>query len=180
MNPKKFRGWCSNGCGNEIKKGATKYCSFKCQHEFHFAKRVAVLEAGAYHVDNARNFIRKYLVRIQGEKCSRCGWAERHPVTGKIPIEVEHIDGDWRNNHPSNLTLICPSCHSLTATYRALNRGRGREHRAGSRTNPSGKARDQSKRPATHWQLEVLALPSPQLRLFENADVAERLNAPDL
>jgi predicted HNH restriction endonuclease len=51
-------------------------------------------------------------------------------------VEVEHIDGNWRNNQPSNLTLLCPNCHSLTPTYRALNWGRGREYRAGGRANP--------------------------------------------
>jgi hypothetical protein len=71
-----------------------------------------------------------------GEKCTRCGWGERHPLTGKVPVEVEHIDGNWRNNAPSNLTLLCPNCHSLTSTYRALNRGRGRPMRLGGRENP--------------------------------------------
>ncbi len=41
------------------------------------------------------------------------------------------MDGDWRNNAAHNLTLLCPSCHSLTPTYRALNRGNGCSHRLG-------------------------------------------------
>ncbi|GAC1388954.1 MAG: hypothetical protein NVSMB31_04020 [Vulcanimicrobiaceae bacterium] len=80
--------------------------------------------------------MRRALIYLLGEQCSRCGWKERHPLTGKVPIEVEHIDGNWRNNHPSNLTLICPNCHSLTPTFRALNKGRGRAARAGGRDNP--------------------------------------------
>jgi len=76
------------------------------------------------------------LVKTIGEKCSRCEWNEVHPLTGRVPIEVEHIDGDWQNNHPSNLTLLCPNCHSLTATYRGLNRGKGRATRRGGRDNP--------------------------------------------
>jgi predicted HNH restriction endonuclease len=92
------------------------------------------LEAGEYKT-NANRFIRRYLIERFGEKCARCGWAERHPKTGKVPVEVEHIDGDWRNNNPANLTLLCPNCHALTPTYRALNWGRGREYRAGGREN---------------------------------------------
>lgn len=133
MNPKKFRGWCLNGCGGEIKKGATKYCSRKYEHDYHFKIRSSILESGTYCVFTRSMFIRKYLIQSIGEACSKCGWAERHPTTKNIPVEVEHIDGNWRNNHPSNLTFLCPNCHSLTDTYRALNRGRGRGHRLGGR-----------------------------------------------
>jgi hypothetical protein len=132
MNPKKFRGWCLNGCGNEIKIGATKYCSIRCEHDFGYRKRVAALESGSYKVKGPSSFLRRYLVRRFGERCTRCGWNERHPITKKIPIEIEHIDGNWENNLPSNLTLLCPNCHSLTPTYRALNWGRGRAWRTGN------------------------------------------------
>jgi hypothetical protein len=71
-----------------------------------------------------------------GERCSRCGWKERHPKTNRVPVEVEHIDGNWENNLPGNLTLLCPNCHSLTETFRGLNRGRGRARRLGGRENP--------------------------------------------
>lgn len=138
MNPKKFRGWCQNGCGNAIKKGATKYCSFRCLQEHHFQSRAQMLEAGSYLTYGTSGFVRRYLVRLLGECCAKCGWAERHPTTGKIPVEIEHIDGDWTNNLPSNLTLLCPNCHSLTPTYRALNRGRGREWRGRPKTAETG------------------------------------------
>jgi predicted HNH restriction endonuclease len=39
---------------------------------------------------------------------------------------VEHIDGNYENDREKNLTLLCPNCHSLTPTFRALNRGNGR------------------------------------------------------
>ncbi len=59
----------------------------------------------------------------------RCGWSERHSVTGAVPLEVEHIDGDSQNSTPQNLILLCPNCHALTPTFRNLNKGRGRLHR---------------------------------------------------
>jgi HNH endonuclease len=80
------------------------------------------------------NFLSRMLRDRYGNRCSQCGWSERHPTTGKIPVEVEHIDGDWRNNRPENLALLCPNCHALTPTFRALNEGED-EH-TGSEDGP--------------------------------------------
>ncbi len=159
MNPKKFRGWCLNGCGNEIKKGATKYCSIRREHEVGYRKRVETLESGGYKVKGPSTFLRRYLIHRFGERCTRCGWGERHPITKKVPIEIEHIDGNWENNLPSNLTLLCPNCHSLTPTYRALNWGRGRAWRNGNVKGVTWKRRNISS---------------------ASADVTERSNVPDL
>ncbi len=169
MNPKKFRGWCTNGCGDAIKQGSTKYCSRQCEHAYHYKQRSKLLELGLYReILNRSQFIRRYLVNKLGEKCSRCGWSERHPITGNIPVEVEHIDGDWRNNAAHNLTLLCPSCHSLTPTYRALNRGNGRSHRLGGRQNSANDVLPRQSLPAQSYE-EVMD-PSPkQLGLFSPA-----------
>ncbi|MFD4793903.1 HNH endonuclease signature motif containing protein [Streptomyces anulatus] len=57
------------------------------------------------------------------ERCSLCGtgrmWRDR-----PLPLEVDHIDGNWRNNRPQNLQLLCPNCHSTTDTYRGRGKGR--------------------------------------------------------
>ena len=58
-----------------------------------------------------------------------CGWGEENPKTNKVPIELEHIDGNSNNNELSNLKLLCPNCHSLTPTYKGANRGNGRYER---------------------------------------------------
>jgi hypothetical protein len=76
-----------------------------------------------------RSFIRSYLIETRGERCERCGWCERHPTTRRVPLELEHEDGDWRNNAPENLVLLCPNCHALTPTFKALNKGNGRGER---------------------------------------------------
>jgi TPP-dependent indolepyruvate ferredoxin oxidoreductase alpha subunit len=49
-------------------------------------------------------------------KCSGCDnteWLGR-----AIPLELEHKDGNHRNNLLENLCLLCPNCHALTPTYR--------------------------------------------------------------
>lgn len=55
-----------------------------------------------------------------------CGWGKINKFTNKVPLEVDHIDGDFRNNKIENLRLLCPNCHSLTSTFKNLNKGKGR------------------------------------------------------
>jgi hypothetical protein len=136
MNLKKFRGLCASCGKNEIKAGATKYCSRSCQFDHDFRLRATLLESGLYPRALHARFLKRYLIFKRGEKCSRCGWAERNPRTGKVPVEVEHIDGNGANDSLGNLTLLCPNCHSLTTTFRGLNRGNGRAARHGGRGNP--------------------------------------------
>ncbi len=124
-------------CGKIVALAKQVYCSQACHRRGEFERRKRVLESGGYcGVYNCNGFIRKYLVSRFGERCSSCGWDKRHPKTGRVPVEVEHIDGDWRNNNIDNLVLLCPNCHSLTDTYRGLNRGRGRALRLGGREHP--------------------------------------------
>ena len=54
----------------------------------------------------------------------------KNQYTNKIPLEVEHIDGNYKNNVEENLTLLCPNCHALTATYKGANLNKGRKSRS--------------------------------------------------
>jgi hypothetical protein len=179
VNPKKPRPLCANACGRGVSLPNGKFCSLRCNLSFRFATKAALLEAGKYPLYINSRFLRKYLIERFGERCSRCGWNERNPRTGRIPVEVEHIDGDWRNNSAENLTLLCPNCHSLTPTFRALNRGRGRPMRLGARKQevdllaPTPPRSELSRR-------EVPAVPPRLVLALGNADVAERLKARDL
>ena len=125
--------YCLN-CGSPLKQSQTKYCQIKCQHEHQqkeweekwFSGEIS----GFSETDNWGNVpdrIRTYLFKKFDSKCSKCGWGEVNPFTGRVPLEVEHIDGDYTNNRPENVTLLCPNCHSLTETYRGANKGKGRK-----------------------------------------------------
>ncbi|MFD3945826.1 HNH endonuclease [Streptomyces sp. NPDC058579] len=50
------------------------------------------------------------------EQCARCGvgpeWLGK-PMT----LEIDHIDGDWRDDRRENLRLLCPNCHAITSTW---------------------------------------------------------------
>ncbi len=71
--------------------------------------------------------LKKVMIELRGEKCESCGtieWCGR-----RLSLQVHHIDGNASNNLPNNLSLLCPNCHSLTETFGARNKGRGRKSR---------------------------------------------------
>jgi RNase P subunit RPR2 len=110
------------------------YCSRVCANEFarmqYIKSWLAGEDDGSAPIDGElRSRIRKWLIREADYKCSQCGWNERHPTTGLVPLEIDHIDGDYRNNRPENLRVLCPNCHSLTPTFGSLNTGQGRRKR---------------------------------------------------
>ena len=119
---------CIN-CNKEIRK-RNKYCSLKCQKEYQYKDYIRNWKNGK--IDGMRgeyqisSYIRNYIFEKYNNKCAICGWGEKNPYTNKIPLEVEHKDGNYKNNKEENLILLCPNCHSLTSTYKGANLNKGR------------------------------------------------------
>lgn len=48
--------------------------------------------------------------------CAECGntgeW-RGHPIT----LQIDHVNGNWRDNRRENLRYLCPNCHALTETW---------------------------------------------------------------
>ncbi len=52
-------------------------------------------------------------------KCEMCLLSKW--LSGKIPLELHHKDGNSENHSFNNLEILCPNCHSLTDTYGSKN-----------------------------------------------------------
>lgn len=114
-------------CGKEVIKRNNKYCNSICQ--ISHVKKIIHEKIENGDTTLYEKTYKNYLISKFGNKCMECGWDKVHPITNKVPIQLEHIDGDSTNNSIENLKLLCPNCHSLTPTYGALNKGNGRKNR---------------------------------------------------
>ena len=120
-------------CKKPISKNSQKYCSNNCQKDYEYKNYIKSWRLNkdfGKRTVNISKHIKRYLLDKYKGKCVSCGWSKRHPLTNKVPLEVDHINGNAHDNFEDNLRLLCPNCHSLTNNFRNLNRGKGRKWRS--------------------------------------------------
>jgi 5-methylcytosine-specific restriction endonuclease McrA len=105
------------------------YCSNKCQQEYLYNQNISdwldKKITGKLKDGRPSGFVRKYLLEQANNKCSKCGWGKPNPTNGIIYLEIDHINGKRDNGYKENLRVLCPNCHTLTNTYKTLNKNIG-------------------------------------------------------
>lgn len=118
---------CKN-CGKHLSRKVRITCSNKCKYIYlqnSYIERWLKGEENGMRGTSISRYIKRYLFD-KYPKCILCDWDKIHPITKRVPLEIDHADGDHTNNKIENLRVVCPNCHSLTSTYRNLNSGYGR------------------------------------------------------
>ena len=128
-NREKKEKQCLN-CGNDI-PNRNVYCNNKCQAEYETKQSFKLIEEGKFKelgvMCTIDSVTKKYLIKKFENKCMKCDWSVVNEFTGKIPIQINHIDGNPENHTLENVELLCPNCHSLTEFFGS--RGKGRKDR---------------------------------------------------
>lgn len=92
-----------------------KFCSLSCQGAYKRAETYQKVIEGTGTASALKNF----LIEENGYQCSICSIKEWQ---GKpISLHLDHIDGNSDNNRLDNGRILCPNCHSQTATFSGRN-----------------------------------------------------------
>lgn len=108
-----------------VSGGSGKFCSHACSCEHKSKERMQLWLNGEAEIGD--HALRKYMAILHPHECAICGISEWNGLPA--PLEVDHIDGNPKDNSPGNLRRICPNCHAQTDTYKSKNRGNGRDYR---------------------------------------------------
>jgi hypothetical protein len=125
--PKGITRQCCN-CQKEFitsKNSTGKFCSSLCSSTYKKKKTMKEWLDGE-HTPSAGT-LRQYLKELKPAECENCKLSHWNGMP--IPLEMDHKDGNHKNNQLNNLQLLCPNCHAQTPTYKSKNKGKGRDYR---------------------------------------------------
>jgi len=89
-----------------------KYCSHNCQILYTLTEKI-----------KSRNYTRAnaytYFKKVTKYECSSCGINEWN--NKPLILQIDHIDGNNKNNTIENFRYLCPNCHTQTETWGVRN-----------------------------------------------------------
>ncbi len=74
------------------------------------------------HINTYRLKNKLFDADLKARKCEKCGTT--HWLGEPAPLQLDHINGDNRDNRLSNLRILCAMCHALTPTFAGRNKGK--------------------------------------------------------
>jgi hypothetical protein len=66
-------------------------------------------------VTSSRLRVRLVEAGLKEERCEQCGLSEWQGK--RLPLQLDHINGDHTDNRLQNLRILCGNCHSQTDTW---------------------------------------------------------------
>jgi hypothetical protein len=141
-NPKKVKkaqlvnttcGFCNKGIVRrkyELKNNTNNFCTRLCQRNYdynEFIKNWLNGKESGNASGGASAWVKRYILEKCNNKCVACNTGN---TWNGIPLilQLDHIDGDCKNNLELNLRILCPNCHTQTNTYGSKNKNSSRKN----------------------------------------------------
>lgn len=90
----------------------------KCYRKIPLAEYIYNKKAIANTTHLKKRLFEEDVLREKCVWCGNTGWWFNRPLT----LELDHINGNRKDNRLSNLRILCPNCHSQTSTFRGRNK----------------------------------------------------------
>ena len=88
------------------------FCSRECTQNYRVK---TIMESGTAGKGTAISYLKRFVEYV----CSECRIKEHNHKP--IVLQIDHIDGNNKNNKIENVRWLCPNCHSQTPTFGAKN-----------------------------------------------------------
>lgn len=102
-------------------KSYSHYCSRSCANKARTGMQYKTGDFSSFV--GGRAILKTKLLEIKEEICEIC---KIGPIWNNMPLtlQIDHINGNNKDNRIENLRFLCPNCHSQTDTFGAKNIGK--------------------------------------------------------